>query len=182
MINLIPPEALKDVKKEYWIRVFSVWALLVGSAFFIVAVFHIPVYQLLRAQKESYQEAYANATVQTGEFKAAEESIKNANAVAKLLAQKDEQIAFSTVLKTIDSLVQNGVTIENYSFTRKGEGLGPVVVSGIAEGRTSLTNFKNAIEKDPLFKVASIPLSDLAKDKDIPFTITIAPHATSSKQ
>lgn len=181
MINLIPPEALKEVKKEYWIRVCSVWAMLVGTAFFIVAIFHIPVHQLLEAQKDSYQEAYANATEQTGEFKTAEESIKNTNAVASLLVKKDEQIAFSAVLKTIDSLVQDGITIENYSFTRKGEGLGPIAVSGRADGRTSLTNYKNAIESNQLFKAATIPLSDLAKDKDIPFTITITPYATSSK-
>ena len=35
----------------------------------------------------------------------------------------------------------------------------------------------DAIEKDEHFKSATLPLSDLAKDKDISFTITIEPNA-----
>ena len=149
--------------------------------FFIIAIFNVPVYQLLRAQSDAYQKEYTNATEQTGEFKNAEDSIKNSNAVATLLASKNNQIAFSLVLKTIDDLVANGIVIKNYALTRKDDGLGSVVVSGTAKERTDLTNFKNVIEKDSLFKLASIPLSDLAKDKDIPFTLTITPRATTTK-
>jgi cytochrome bd-type quinol oxidase subunit 2 len=181
MINLIPPEALKEVKKEYWIRVFSVWAVLVGFAFLIIAILHVPVYHLLGTQKDSYQDAYTTANEQTSEFKIAEDSIKNANAVATLLTKKNEQTPFSYVIATIDSLVPNGVVIASYSLTRKDGGLSTIAISGVATGRSTLTSFKNAIENDPLFKVASIPLSDLTKDKDIPFTLTIMPNATSTK-
>lgn len=180
MINLIPTEALHDIKREYWIRVFSVWAFLLGSAFFIVAILHIPVHSLLRAQKEGYQQAYTIATEQTGEFKVAEEAIKNSNAVASLLTKKDEQVLFSSVLTTIDTLVPKGVQVASYTFERKGVELGQIKVSGSADSRTSLSAFKNAIESDALFKLATIPLSDLAKDKNIPFTLSITPHASTT--
>jgi hypothetical protein len=72
------------------------------------------------------------------------------------------------------------VQVESYAFERKGVALGKVVVSGVAANRTGLTAFKNAIESDKLFKLATIPLSELAKDKDIPFTLSITPNASTT--
>jgi hypothetical protein len=47
---------------------------------------------------------------------------------------------------------------------------------GTADTRAHLSAFKNALEAHTLFKVASLPLSNLAKDKDIDFSITITPR------
>ncbi len=179
MINLIPPDAEKEVRKEYWIRVLSVWAFLLGSAFLIIALLNVPLYQLLASQSAAYQVAYTTASEQTNEFKNAEESIKNANTVATLLTQKTSRVAFSKVLETIEGLVPEGVTIESYSFTRKGDALSTISVAGTSATRASLSEFRLAIEGDPLFKTATLPLSDLAKDKNIPFSLSITPQSTT---
>ena len=50
MINLIPPDALKGVKREYYVRVGTVWAFLLTGAFVALILLLIPLYVLINSQ------------------------------------------------------------------------------------------------------------------------------------
>lgn len=178
MINLIPPEAQSAIKREYWIRVFSLWAFLLACAFIALTLLQVPTYILLRAQLTAQQSEYAEATDQTTTFKEKEDALKNASAIATILTKKDERQFFSDILTSLERLVPAGVHIDSYSFTRKDTSLGIITLSGVADTRGTLSELRTAIEADSLFKTATLPLSNLAKDKDIPFSITVTPRTT----
>lgn len=176
MINLIPPSAQDQVRKEYWIRVISVWAVLLGSACVVVAIFNAPAYVLVSSQLSSYLQEYNQAALENESFKESERAVVRSNEIAALLARSDESLQFSEVMSHLESLTGSAVEITEFDFTRSGDTIQSIAISGEAESRLALSMFHEAIESDSLFQSASLPLSNLAKDKDIPFTITIVPR------
>jgi hypothetical protein len=48
-------------------------------------------------------------------------------------------------------------------------------VQGVAARREDLIALKQALEQNALFATALVPISDLAKERDLSFTITITP-------
>lgn len=176
MINLIPPSAEKLVHREYWIRVSSVWMILFGFAFLIISLLNLPVYVLVQSQLNSFLEEYKEATDETASFIESEVAVANANEIARLLAKQDSVEPFSHLIEELDLLTSNNVTILDFQIVRKENALDPIVITGVANSRLALSEFRDAIENNPLFLSAALPLSNLAKDKDIPFTITITPQ------
>jgi hypothetical protein len=177
MINLIPPGAQNQVKREYWLRVFTVWIILIASACMMIATLYMPVYVLVRSQLDAFLQAYTQASIESDSFKDSELAIEKANEIAKLLSEADKAISFSTVIFELEEVSQaHGVTITEFVLLREKGELQPIVLRGIALSRLDLTSFRDAIEAHELFKSAELPLSNLAKDKDITFGITIKPE------
>lgn len=176
MINLIPPDAQKQVKREYWVRVFSVWSFLVGSALLMVIVFHIPAYVLIQNQLLTYLEEFNDATNKSQTMEDSKKVIERANRISEMLAKPNITIPFSKVVADIEEVVGEGIRVEGYTFNRLSTGITPIVVTGKAETRAGLSAFRDALEANSYFKTVTLPLSDLAKDSDIEFSITITPH------
>jgi hypothetical protein len=63
-----------------------------------------------------------------------------------------------------------GVSISDFSFS-----LSPATlqITGISSDRTALVDFVSALEAEPNFSSVDLPVDNLAKDSDIPFTISI---------
>jgi hypothetical protein len=177
MINLIPPTAQKQVTREYWVRVVSVWLFLVGTAFLIVALLNAPVYVLVQSQLDTFLQEFNLASNQSETFKNSEASIGQVNTIAQLLTKKENVAPFSTIIAELENQAkaEGGILITNLSLSRKDDTLAPVAISGVASSRLSLSTFREALEKNERFESATLPLSSFAKDKDIPFSITLTP-------
>lgn len=175
MINLIPPSAQSQVKKEYWIRVISVWLLLIGTAFFIVAILNAPVYVLIRSQLQSFLQEYNQANDESESFATSEATINKANEINTVLASSQSVTSFSTIIEELEKLTGPAVRITNFSLSRQEDAIATIVINGSADSRLSLSEFKDAIEESPLFETATLPLSNFAKDRDVPFSIDIVP-------
>jgi len=48
-----------------------------------------------------------------------------------------------------------------------------VLVQGVSPTRSELAQYKVSLEDNPLFESAEVPISDLARDANLPFVITI---------
>lgn len=178
MINLIPPSAESNVKREYWIRVVSVWMILIASAFVIVAVLNGPVYVMIRGQLNAYQSEYNAASIENEVFKVSEDALKQANMVGTLLLASQKTTSFSSIIAELEALTGEDVVITEYLLSRTDNKLGPIVIKGEARSRLVLSSFQEVLEESELFEKAELPLSNLAKDREIPFSITITPQIT----
>jgi hypothetical protein len=115
--------------------------------------------------------------LQTGQanLKAAEETIKETNALANhLIATKPARTA-SEIIATLDTLAGNGVTIRQFEIDQSAEKLSKIVVRGTATNRIALASFSDAVVAHPDFIEANVPIANLAKDQDIDFEITVVP-------
>ena len=180
MINLIPPSAQKQVKHEYWIRVVTVWMLLAGISFVMCAFFLIPAYVLVQNQLDNYSTQFAEADTNNKSLKASETAIIEANAISGLLTQSESIVSFSSIIDEIEKSKNANILLFNFSVTRTGTIFTSITISGTASSRATLSAFKEALDSNILFEKVELPLSSLAKDKDIPFTITITPDKTKS--
>ena len=181
MINLIPPSAQKQVKHEYWIRVVILWMFLAGTSFLVFFIFLIPSYVLVHNQLDSFSEKFIHADTNNQSLKISEHSIAEVNAISVLLASSENTKTFSSVLDEIEKITGDDIILLDFAVMRIGDSFSSIVISGTAPSRASLSSFRDDLDAQPLFEKVELPLASLAKDKDIPFTITITPLKTKSK-
>ena len=173
MINLIPLRARADVKAEYWIRVVSVWLFLIGFALLITAVLLFPSLSLVQSQLEVYENSYIHASEENESNKKLESSISVANKVAQKLVQAGDSRLFTELLSDIDTAADSTITLESVLIGRVDGGVDAIQITGNADSRGALVHFRDALEVYDSFVSIELPLSNLAKDRDIPFNITV---------
>ncbi len=174
MANLIPPDAKKHVLIEYWIRVASVWMLLAAGCFLVFAILSIPQYVVVSSQLKVLEvEEAAMQEAGAGEYTIAVAAIDRANDLAKQLNKKSTLIPATELLGAVEAAQGSGVTLRTYSYSPKDGVVSEIRVRGSAVDRTSLANFQNALEDSPKFLSAKVPVSNLLRDKNLTFDITV---------
>lgn len=174
MANLIPPDAKKDIILEYWFRVATIWLLLVGFGLCMVIILKIPTLVLIEAQLRTFSGVYDAAQDKKETFEASETILKDANDISTILSRYDPGIAFSEIISILDEIA-GGVAVNSIRLVREESTIKKIEISGIANTRSDLANFSRDIEAHELFEEAELPISNLAKDKDIGFSIDITP-------
>ncbi len=173
MANLLPPAALKKVKREYWLRVISVWFGLIGTALLMVAILQIPVYVLVKSQSHAFSRWYEKVGSDKDTMQNLADTIKHSNNLGRLLSTGKEDSFFSQVLKEVDLVAGDKIVVNGLSLDREGGKVKTLSIIGIADSRTDLANFKSALEDSLIFTSVTLPLANLAKDVDVPFNITV---------
>lgn len=179
MINLIPPLAKKKIVIEYWVRTISIWLWLAGTALFLIAILFIPL-NIYIINQESYLSATynSNKTEQTNHQKNLAQLTK-ANQQAQILLTTKSEYTMSELLLVLFGAIGNEVKLDEISLNQM---IDPVlVVSGVATDRQSLVQLRDTLEAEENFLTVDLPISNLIKEQDIPFSIT-AKLATSSKK
>jgi len=173
MINLLPPNARKQVQIEYWVRVSSVWILLLGLAFIMISFLLVPSLILVQSQLAVYDGEYQNASSQNDVYENLEQEVRVANGIAAQLINSDTDALFSALLSEVENIAGTSVVLEAISFSRVEGKVESIQITGDAPSRATLVQFRDSLEESSLFESAALPLSNLAKDKDVPFSITI---------
>ncbi len=173
MINLLPPNARKQVQVEYWIRVSSVWVILLGCACIIIGLLMVPSLILVQAQLAVYDGEYQAASTQNSVYEKLEQDVQVANGIATQLGTSDGDRLFSNIISEVEGIAARTVVLNSIAFSRTDIGVQSVQITGESASRLLLVEFRDALENSPLFDSAALPLANLAKDKDVPFSITI---------
>ena len=182
MINLIPPAAKKAVRREYYIRVLIVATLFLTSVLAMLVALSVPVRVLINEQLTAYEATYTAASKKTDSYTQSISTVKAANSIAAELLDTKQQQLLLPLVEQVRSHAGESITIQTVSISRGVKGIGDLTVSGIATTRLGLADFRDSLEADSQFATADLPLSNLAKDKDIPFTITISIAAPNAKK
>ncbi len=182
MTNLIPPDAHRLVKREYWVRVFIVWMMLIGSAALTVIILTVPVFVLIKNQLASYQNQFVQASEERTSFAVLEGIIEKTMNMTKVILSIQTQKHFTDIIEQIESIAGEGIVLQKFELQRDEVEVHTIVVSGVASSRLVLASFVERLKATPEFSQAELPLSNLAKDKDIPFTITVVKPKEESKE
>lgn len=171
MINLIPPAAKKKVVTEYWVRAVSLWGLLGGTAVLVVTTLFVPlnIYifnqeQYLTTILSSNQAAQDNQTKNTT-------LLTQANQQAQILLSADAGYLLSALLPVLSETAGENIKLEDISLTQTNSPV--LVVSGQATSRQTLVAWRDVLETEESFLTVNLPIGNLIKDRDVPFTITI---------
>lgn len=179
MINLIPPEGHKTVKREYLLRVGATFGFLFGWVVIFLTVALIPTYVLINAQINAF--ALEDTTKgKEDSFKKAEEEVHTTETVLTQLKTVAPRVSASTVIAEIQHRAPASIVFRRFSFGETKGVIDMVQVQGVAPTRESLAQLKSALEASEMFRSAEVPISDLARDAELPFviTVTVSPDYT----
>jgi predicted membrane protein len=179
MINLIPIEEKKNIKKDFYLRLLTIFFVLLSFSVLIILVTLFP----------SYFNSY----------------VKNNSATTKLEAQKHEPMPLldqetSRVIKEVNnklSLIENieknrflvsqnviseimvkkmsDIKITRISYETDIQKTKKISIYGIAPSRERLLIFRETLEDDPVFSKVDLPISNFIKGSNIQFFLTLTP-------
>ncbi|MEZ4200508.1 MAG: hypothetical protein R3B69_02870 [Candidatus Paceibacterota bacterium] len=173
MINLIPPSARKLIVREYWIRVITVWFLLITFALWIFLALQVPTYILIDSLHDALVTQFDRAQAEHTEFSELEAEVKKINTLVSHLGAHEDDVYFSELIAELDQRAVAGVTLTQFAMKREEGALKEIDLVGVAPTRTSLSNFRDALEAHERFSKAELPISNLAKERDITFSMKV---------
>ena len=180
MINLIPPAARKNIIKEYWVRVVTVWLFLAGTVSLIILFLLLPTYVLIGMQNNLLKQDVATASLKSHSYDVSATVLLNANRQAQLLVDTREVTPFSLYTNKLEKLAGTKVTIQEMRFSRLESLAGTIQISGVSNTRQNLADFRDAIEADQNFSTVDLPISSLVKDRDLLFSMEIVLATTTA--
>lgn len=180
MINytLLPEKEIKSLKREYLTRIFVALFFFVSCGIVVGILSLVPAYILSYTQEKRALEdvnvmekgrqdrgadtilaALASTTDITNRLKSHEDKIIFGDILARVLLHKPAQVSIS-------SFQISKIPVEGSLSTSVD-----IMLQGKALTRDSLVAFKKQLEGDVMVSKVELPLSDLAKSKNILFSV-----------
>lgn len=173
MINLIPAQAKRKLQKEYWFRVVSVWMLIWSTALIVGAFILLPVYVLIGSQISVYEDSAIEASQRVTNYENVSGALVQASQQARFIIDQSSVPVFSEYLTIFETLEGEDIEIKEFLLEVGKDGIAPINISGVASGRQTLATFRDDLLALDIVKEVDFPISNLAKDKDIPFNISV---------
>lgn len=173
MINLLPPNVKKRVVIEYWVRVVSVWFMLISFVLMLGVLVMLPVYVLIGTQISVKEKAATEASERVDSYENVSDELINANKEAKYVVDESRYSLFSEYVYLFERLQESEIKIKEIGLNRIGDQISPIRLSGEATDRQALASFRDRILAQEGVKDVDLPISNLAQDRNISFTLTI---------
>ncbi len=174
MVSLLPlsTETLYEFQKAVTFSDFLKTTTIAAAAFFTFAYFAI--WGLMISIQEDYSRAAINISSHNVPADLIIEESRAHDFNAFILTIGDvvsPMITWSTVVQTLYARTPDGISIIGLTL---GTPTTPITLTGVARSRPELNAYKKTLEQLPLFSEITLPLANLDKRADIPFTITFS--------
>ncbi len=173
MINLIPPIGHKTIRREYILRVVSTILLLFSSVIICLTIALVPRYVLVDTQIKVLESELNQQGISTDVYSAVEKEVKNSNNVLSQIKSVSPHTLSSTVIEEVKAVASPSITFETFQVDSGGDRVNSVQIQGVAPTREALAQLKLKLENSPMFEKAEVPIADLVRDTNLPFTITV---------
>ncbi len=177
MINLLPYDSQKEIKRAYYLRVFTVAFYLLGIVCLLAFAFLVPSYWLTLNKESAIAEKLAGTTIKVAESEEElRQSIDDINKKLLVFSGKKDPLVFSRdVLTEIITRSNNELSLTSFSMSqdkdKKGVEKTTLSVGGISRNREALIKFEKALKEQQRFKNVAVPVSNLVQGSNIAFTI-----------
>ncbi len=175
MINLLPEQQRKEVRREYFSRLAIVSCLFASLCFLAGTAALLPSFILSRAREAalSDQAAVLRHSVELASATGADKKLQDAKDRLALLSARLREPVPRELLSLLIGQKKNGITLNRFAFARNPSGAVVITVGGSASDRETLVAFSETLRKVPAFTASNLPISSFAQSQSIPFTITV---------
>lgn len=180
MINLIPPIGEAILKRDYALRVGSTAGFLMGSVFLVLVGSLIPTYVLTSSQIQEYEIKLSGTEDVAQAYTDAEKEVESSKILLAQLKTQTPSYFTSDLIKEVERATPTGIMFKSFRIDTNERTGDTFVVQGTASTREVLIQFKNGLKTIQQFEKAEVPISDLARDVDLPFSMTITLKKTPS--
>lgn len=173
-INLLPDVEKRELEKEeIWRKVFIVLIFLLIFSVFLTAVFYY--LKIFIVARSSVLNQTLEEELKDPEFQNFQEFVAQANQdLSKIRNFRKEQVFIVPIFEKVSSILPSSLYLTNFSFQKikQAEELPEIRISGWAETREALFEFKEALEKDKGFKEVYFMPSSWLKPVNVNFSLT----------
>ncbi|MDD5068097.1 MAG: PilN domain-containing protein [Candidatus Pacebacteria bacterium] len=172
MLDFLPKEIKKFLKNEYALRVATLGFLLSFMLFVLYGAFLLPSFFLSQV-KENVAVERAKPVLSSEDFQKSKSLHASLASLKKNLGSL-KIVSDSSPLPTevIDAALNrpSGIQIESFQYA-KLTGSGALQIIGTASSRDAIVSYVKMLQSQRFFSKVDFPISNLASDKDINFTI-----------
>lgn len=175
MHTYLPTIQKKELRKEYLVRLTVVTCMMLLAVCVLAIIFLLPSYFITyaqRAQSLTGLELVQSRSVTT-ETKEIEAQVKVLREITSRFVEGADRVSTVQALSLAYSSLVPGVRLTEMEYTYTASSTVDMRIAGIAQTRDALINFKKKVETNPAIKKVELPVSDLAKSKQIVFTMKI---------
>lgn len=173
MINLIPQFAKKKITHEYWLRVVTAWFFLWGLSLLIAITLLFPAYIFTTTQLNVNAESARSAEESVADFENLSKELEKASLQAQYVIENSRLTRAHQYINLFESLEGDSISVAEVNFVKDTKGVQPISLKGTAVDRESLAAFRDRLLAEEAVSQVDLPISNLAKDKDIDFSITV---------
>ncbi len=178
--TLLPENEMKVLKREYRMRLF------IFILFFISLAITIGIFSLAPAFILSYSEEkdalLRIETIREGrKNKEIDKIVKDLgliNEYIKKINSNTNKIVYSEIIPQIINDKNSDVYINSFQFTDNETANSAsstiLIIQGRANTRDALIRFKTKLEQNPIITKVELPVSDLAKSREINYSIRLS--------
>lgn len=174
--DLLPPDRQRALSRAYWLRLGTLFALLLTLLTAAAAVLLLPTYLYLSGSASAKAERLASMEAVLGSEEEAELAarLSTLGSDATTLRSLSSAPQASAILRALLDVRRRSVTLSSISYTAlSADQPGTLAVTGTASTREALRAYQLALAGAPFSQGAGLPVSAYAKDANIPFTITV---------
>ena len=154
---------------------------IISFGLLMIISLQIPTYILVSSLQSSLANQFDDALAQQEAFQASEDTIKQTNALIDYLKiQPETDFQFSGLIYELDAIAGSEVAIKQIILIKEAGVLNNLEVIGEAKTRISLANFRDNLETNEMFTSVELPISNLAKDRNITFSMTVTLNNSDS--
>ncbi len=166
--NLLSKNRKKELTVEYALRVLNMtlFFFILGIGVGVIALF--PSYIHVKGEIEQKEREYSDRQTEVEANKKLSEELEYHQYMTYVLKDMLEQKKFTNIFKEVTDLRPERVTIIGFSYNRKENRM---TLEGVAKTRDLVAPFARTLEESEYFELVPIPISDLAKNTDLPFTL-----------
>lgn len=177
MANLLPPEDQRRIKHDRIKKLIVVVSFGVALVFAAGILLLLPLFFSLRFQKASFVEQLETVKQKPvfAQVENIEKSIDDLNVKLQAFqSNQDKTQNISPVLVELFSLADSSININSLAFTNTNSKLPPQLsIRGVVDNRDNLLEFIDLLEQSPFFSAVNSPLTNLLKEFDIEFSLTL---------
>ena len=175
MRNLLSHQDKKKVSREYKFRIITVSLLFTFFAMLIASALLIPSYIIsdYREGITRVQSDIIQKSIEVREKNVSNVILNDVKTKLRLLEVKEGGTFLADVFEEIIGQKTDGVSIGKFFYRQTTDGNDEILVTGIAVSRESLLQFRRNLENRNIFTSVILPVSNLASDTDIEFSINI---------
>lgn len=170
MYKLLPEMAREKVGREYLLRRTVVMLAALVLVLVVAVVGLLPSYVLSKARQKEIASLSAGGE---SPDKSLETWVSGLNLRLKTLAPKLDRDRPAEIFADIIKERGSGVKLTDFSWIKSEKGT-ELSVSGVARDRQALLSFESRLQALGQFTGVSLPVSNLAKDRDIGFEVKLS--------
>lgn len=175
MFNLLPENLKIGIKSDYRHRLVVVilFAIIFAQVLSIVLLLPSWVSSVYKEKEVVIETEAASQSSLSKDTERVSEIIKSTNTRLDILNTALEYPKLTPFVNSIIANKNSSIHIGEILYTAKSEKTATISLGGISATRETLVSFVKSLEKTGLYKSVDLPVGNLAKDRNIDFSMSL---------